>query len=114
MQIFNNRELGTGIWLGLFFLWAFTRKLARDSLAGLLKVFFKPRIQLLVLSMTVYVADMVIFLCLVGCWDLNLLKDTVFWFFLSGLAVVFGSVGTGKCGQMGLRKRRRKLEVCSW
>lgn len=83
---FNNREIAIIIWCTLFLCWLFLKKDIRSSLASLLSFFFKNKIFVIFLVMTLYIIGIVTLLNRVNFWDLQLLKDTIIWYF--GVAIV--------------------------
>lgn len=88
MDIFNNREIATAIWLLVIFVFLLSKRDIRRSLFGVVKAFFQIRILTLVVLMMVYTTGIVILLNKVNLWETSLLKDSILWFF-TGMVMAF-------------------------
>lgn len=84
IDLFNNREKAIFIWLIIFFVWFFSSRNRRTGMkqpiVSLLKILFWGKIGIALLTMTIYVALIILFLWKINLWDISLLKDTLFWF----------------------------------
>jgi len=82
----DNREIAILVWLGVFFLWAFTQKNNRKSLVNLVRPFAKRNIIILTVLMLLYIAGMIYIFWRLQFWEPKLLADTLLWMF--GVAFV--------------------------
>ena len=88
MGPFNNREIATAFWVLLFVALAPQKGDIRKSLAGVLRAFCHFKILASVCLMLLYTAAVVTLLALIGLWKSTLLKDTIVWFCVSGMAMM--------------------------
>lgn len=91
-DLFNNREIATGIWLVIAAVFAGRSKAVRESMAKVAKMFTNLKIAVPILLMAVYVGLEVILLKRLRFWDTSLLKDTLYWFLLSGFALLMNMI----------------------
>ena len=98
-DLFNNREIATGIWLVIVAIFAGRSKAVRESMADLSKMFTNPKIAVPILLMVAYVGLEVVFLKRLSFWDTSLLKDTLYWFILSGFALLMNIIGEKEPGK---------------
>lgn len=103
MNIFNNREIATAIWLFVIFVFMITKRDIRKSILGVFKSILKLKIHFLIFFMFVYTTAVIIILYQVGFWDISLLKDSIIWFFFSGIVMSVNSI-TSKKGENIFRK----------
>lgn len=92
----NTRELATVIWLVGLLALGLSRPSLRRSLVDIVKAFAKAAI---VVPFALYIALLAAAVYLaygMGLWTPKLLAPTVFWFFLSGLVLLFGFTDAGK------------------
>jgi len=78
-RILDNREKAIAIWLGVFFIWALSKKSVRDSLISLLKAFSKKVILISTILMAFYIGGMLYFFHQVNIWSISYLGDTIIW-----------------------------------
>lgn len=98
-DLFNNREIATGIWLVIAAIFAGRSKDVRGSLAKVAKMFTNIKIAIPFLLMVAYVG-LEVFLCnQFNLWNLSLLKDTLYWFFLGGFALLMNCIGNKEPGK---------------
>lgn len=98
-DLFNNREIATGIWLVIAAIILGSSKAVRESLAKVAKMFTHPKIAIPILLMAAYVGFEV-FLCQqFNLWNISLLKDTLYWFLLSGLALLMNLITNKEPGK---------------
>lgn len=90
LDILNNREMATVIWLIIFFLWAMSNSGVRRALRDLLKIFFNKKIIFPLIVMLAYIFLMVLVFKRIGFWDVSVTKDTVLWTLGTALATYFG------------------------
>ncbi len=79
---FNNREIASLIWIGVFILWMVANKNRRSVLAGfhkIIRMLFGRPILTSLLVMISYVSLCVYFLSYIGFWGLTNLKTTLIW-----------------------------------
>lgn len=98
-DLFNNREIATGIWLGIAALFAGRSEAVRSSVIDLAKVFANLKIVVPILLMAGYVGLEVVLLKRFGVWNISLLKDTVYWLVLSGFALLMNIIGEKETGK---------------
>ncbi len=92
MKLFNNREIAAAFWGIIFLAWILPKKEVRESLLRLVKAFFKLKIVLPFILLLTYSFLTVFFLRKVHIWELSNLKETIYWFFFSGMIIAFRSV----------------------
>ena len=92
MDLFNNREIATAIWLSVLLGFALTKSDVRKSLAGVARSFFRPKIIVLVFFMVLYTAAAAMLLSVINFWNICLLKDTIAWFCLSSIIMTMNFV----------------------
>ena len=78
-DIFNNREIATGIWVLIFIILFSFSKSIRKSFGGVVSALTKFSLLLFVLYMFVYIVAIIYFFYYIKLWDISLLKDTIFW-----------------------------------
>jgi hypothetical protein len=78
-SILSNREVATGIWLSIVFLWALSVGSVRRSIGGVLQAFFVKGIIVPFALMLLYVFLIVLVSRRIGFWDMSALKDTILW-----------------------------------
>ena len=103
MGIFNNRELATFFWLAVFLAFAFAHADVRRSFARVLQTFFCVTLQVLVWVMLFYCTAMIVLLARFRLWNATLLKDTIIWFCVVALSMLF-RYGTSSDGSTMFRK----------
>jgi len=89
-ELFNNREIATGLWLLAFVVFAAYWKVIRTSFVSVLKSAFVPKILIPFSLSFLPTALVVLALAHFGLWDLSVLKETIYWVIGTGL-VMFGS-----------------------
>lgn len=96
MVTFNNREIASAIWILLLFIYCMTKADARKAFYDLIKTFFSLKLYFIWVSMTIYVTAIIFLLKYLNYWDINLLKDTIFWFLFSSFYMVINSISLHK------------------
>src|SRR6266508_5293719 len=76
------------MWLTVFFAWALSRAGVRLSLRELARITLNPKVLLPFLVFGVYITAVVSVANQAGVWNTNLLKDTLLWFVVVGLALL--------------------------
>lgn len=102
MNLFNNREIATAIWLLVIFILMLFKRDIRKSILDLFKAFFE-KILTSIFFMIAYTIGIVIVLYQINLWNISLLKDTVVWFCFICIPISFYSV-TSKTDQNLFRK----------
>lgn len=92
-ELFNSREISIGIWVSVLLICALINKELRISLFRVVAAAINKRIALPVAAFVWYLFLVVGLLTAIGFWQLEMLKVTVYWFVLSGLAL-FGKAVT--------------------
>jgi len=87
MNIFNYREIATGIWLIIILIFILLK--IKTSIKGLIKSFLHYKILIPIFLMLLYISAIIYILFLVNFWDLYLLKDSIIWVFLIGFLIFF-------------------------
>lgn len=89
LQVLSSRETSILIWsLIIFSILIF---IARKEFLNVLKALFHYKIILPLICFGIYCSLIVLILYKVNFWNLNLMKDTVIWFFSAGLIVFFNA-----------------------
>lgn len=89
MDIFNNREIASAIWIGVFIVIFLFFAQIRSSVGAVIKTLFQKLFIFTFLTMVLYVAIIVFGLYRIGLWEYPQLKSTIQWFCFSGLVVAF-------------------------
>ena len=89
MNLFNNREIATAIWLLVIFILMLFKRDIRKSLLDVIKAFFKIKILSSIFLMIAYTTGIVFVLYQINFWNISLLKDTVVWVFFLGNTIRF-------------------------
>ncbi|WMI72120.1 hypothetical protein RBH88_03200 [Aminobacterium sp. MB27-C1] len=92
VDIFNSREIAIGLWLLAFSVYIYlSPKVAevRKSFRHLLSVFFVKQILLVLGLMVAYMVTMVYFLSELDLWNVEQIKNTIFWFVSVGFMSLF-------------------------
>lgn len=88
MGPFNNREIATGVWLLVALVFVLQKGGVGRSLFGVLAAFFHPKVFASVILMILYITAVAMALSSIGIWSTALLKDTIMWFIISGIALM--------------------------
>jgi len=92
MNLFNNREIATAIWLLVIFILMLFKRDIRKSLLDVINAFFKIKILSSIFLMIAYTTGIVFVLYQINFWNTSLLKDTVVWFCFTGILMSFNLV----------------------
>jgi len=87
-ELFNNREIATGIWLGIAVFFGLRNKGLRAILVGVAKMFCRPKVSGLFLLMGIYLTCCVFALEKLKLWNITLLKETVYWVLITGFILL--------------------------
>lgn len=85
----TNRDVSLLLWLGIVVVFLVWKRDTRESLMGVARAFW-GKVAVLFLAYTVYVALVVAIAYAVGAWNTGLLKETVAWFLVPGVVLLFG------------------------
>jgi len=96
MDIFNNREIASAIWLIVAFIFFSMKRDIREAFYNVFNCFFNIKIQISILIMIAYMAGIVTILYLLNLWEIFLLKDTIIWFCFSGYIMTFNILTSSK------------------
>jgi len=103
MNLFNNREIATAIWLLVIFVIMLFKRDIRKSLSDVIKAFFKIKILSSIFLMIAYITGIVFVLYQINFWNTSLLKDTVVWVCFTGILLSF-NLATSDTDQNLFRK----------
>ncbi len=85
----DNREWAILIWLGIAFLWFMSKEGRRADFEKILHTVLKPKILVMLGAMLSYVALEVWLGSKLSIWRSDMVKPTIIWLVLSGLALAF-------------------------
>lgn len=85
----TNRDIAFLVWLGAFIVFVAWKRDTRRSLLGVLQA-VRGKILVLLLAYIAYIAAVVAVAWRLGLWNSGLLKDTIAWLIVPGLALLFG------------------------
>jgi hypothetical protein len=102
----SNRETAAAIWLLLFLAWVLSRPQIRSPMIRALRLLCSPKLGVPILLTGLITAGFVYVLYQVGWWTVSELKDTIIWFFLSGISMLFVGV-SGKDPESSVRRSLR-------
>ena len=89
IEIFNNREIATAIWLVIFSIWKITKLNIRKSTKKLAQQFFQYKIFIPYLLAVLYTTLGVYTLSKFDLWTKAQLKDTILWSALALISALF-------------------------
>lgn len=92
MDIFNTREIAIALWLILIFVYIFLSSRmadARRAIKNVFSAFFVKRIVSVLVLMFVYMAFVIYCIFELGLWNIDQLKNTIFWFASVGFMSLF-------------------------
>src|SRR5688572_10306130 len=101
MEVLNTREIAHGIWILILCGWAVPQPEMRKHLKALFSAVFHGKLVVAYVGFALYTACAVFILKATGLWAPNLLKDTIVWFVVSGIALLFSGA-------------RSAQEIISW
>ncbi|CUX55765.1 putative inner membrane protein [Agrobacterium tumefaciens str. CFBP 5621] len=85
----NNREVATLVYFGFFLAFVVFWKKGRPLALDVIRAFFSPKLALIWVLMSLYVAGCVWLLAWLDLWDWPNLKSTLLWWLTVGFASVF-------------------------
>ena len=90
-EYFSNREISIFIWTLVIVLFLLFSKKLRTSLFKTIKIFFGKTILKIVGMAFGYYVALIYLLHYIGIWDFSLIKDTIIWFIVVGLVLLFST-----------------------
>lgn len=88
----NTREIAVLVWSGVLLAGVLTIPGVRQSVGGIFQSLIDRKIVTLLLFVAACFVALIAVLRWIGYWRSDLVKDTIVWFFLAGLALVFYAV----------------------
>ena len=95
-EIFNNRELAAGFWIIVVFLLSVFSKNFRKFYKDVFPILLRKNIIIAFLIVIFHYCIAIRILFIFGFWELNLLKDSIFWFLFSEIPLLFTVIDKGK------------------
>ena len=86
-ETFNNREIATGIWILVAFVACLLLRGVRTGVRDVIKACFQTKLLILFGSLSLNIAGLCWLFSRLGLWTHKQWAPTVFWYFLSGLAL---------------------------
>lgn len=87
----TSRELASLILLGALAVFGLWNPDTRNTIPGVVKAFFVPKILAMVVAFVVYMAAVVWGTSHVGLWNRGLLKETIIWGLVTGFVLLFNT-----------------------
>jgi hypothetical protein len=84
----NNREIALLVIVGILIIPALFKKIIRESVINLLKIFFSGNLQIIFKLSLIYILCSLIFLSKINFWDFALLKGTLIWIIFASFALM--------------------------
>jgi len=88
-MILSNRDFAFLIWLAVVAVAVLSRRGGREAMASVLGA-LRGKVAFLILIFVAYIAAVVLLAQRLGIWSTGLLKDTIVWFLVPGMALLFG------------------------
>lgn len=85
----SNRDIALLVWFGVLVAFVVVHRDIRGSVVGALRA-LQGKLAVLLAAYAIYVTVIVVIANRLGFWNSGLLKDTLAWFFIPGLALLFG------------------------
>jgi hypothetical protein len=85
----SNRDLAFLIWLAVFAAWVPGRRDSREAVADVFRA-LRGKLAVVYAAYTLYIVAAVLVAQRLGIWNAGLLKETIAWFLLPGLVLLFG------------------------
>lgn len=98
--MFSNREIAALIWLLPLIVWIATLKEVRSGIIRILKQALSPKVAAPFALMSLYTAGEVALLRAINMWNVELLKDTIFWFFGTAIVLLVSHVAAKATGNI--------------
>jgi hypothetical protein len=94
MLLFNNREIATAIWLIIIIASLVARSATRSSFVCFIKSACASKLLLAYSVGATTMVCIVFSLWNIGFWSISELKDTIVWFFVSGIWLLFRGISS--------------------
>ena len=85
----TSRDVAFLIWLAVLAVLVLTRRGGRSAIASILGS-LRGKVALILVAFGLYISATVAIAWLLGFWNVGLVKDTIAWFILPGLVLLFG------------------------
>ncbi len=102
----NTRETAIAIWLGAILVWALSRAETRSALIHVLRALAHIKILVPIAIAAGIAAGVVYGLHQLDFWETSELKDTIVWFFLTGVSMLYRGVSSSD-PDLAIRKMAR-------
>jgi hypothetical protein len=104
--VFSNREKAVAVWLLVFCVWALWKNgiRIRRSVFNVARSLFQIKSLTILLAGLLYGGCIILVLWRVGVWNALSIKDTIFWFFGTGLILIFSADDAAQGGRLFWRK----------
>ncbi len=106
---FNNRELAAIVWMFAFIVFSLSISSVRVTLCKILLTSLKPRLAFVWVCYAIWITIFVLVANWLGVWKTELLRETLVWSMVTGIALIIGSVGNTHAGYF-----RQKFIQMSW
>ncbi len=107
----TNRELASAILLARLMAFGLTRADVRKSFGGVVRAFLNWRIQAPLVVYAIYIALCIWIARGLGLWNASHLKDTILWFLLAGIPLLFNVNQAGKNARFFRDTARSTVEL---
>lgn len=81
----NTREIAIIIWVIIFLIVIFYIKNLRKAALDVVRAFFSTKLIIPFIGMILYISLILYLLSLIGLFNINLIKDAFFWFFIGAI-----------------------------
>ncbi len=85
-EIFNNREVAIGVWLGIILVWSLSNSGMRQAINHLIKIALSKKLVGVYLLLGLITSLLCYLLNVIDLWSLEQLKNTIYWYF--GIAII--------------------------
>ena len=85
----TNRDVAFLIWLGIAAALVLVRPGGRKAIGGIFRA-LRGKVALILVLFATYISALVVVAYLLGFWNTDLLKETVAWFLVPGMVLLFG------------------------
>ncbi len=92
IRVFTTREIASGIWIFIFFVYIFSHRKVRESFIKVVKVAFGKKLLFFWFVIILYISIVTFLFTQLPFWDNLFLKDIIFWFIFTGLSLCINSV----------------------
>lgn len=96
INFFSNREWATIIWGFVLFVWSISYPSIRQSVYGVLNVFFQKKLITLIICSYLYLSAWILFLYFIKIWSFEHIKDTLIYILITSIIMVFKALENEK------------------